>query len=69
MWSFAHNDWKEEEQPTYEEGIASVKNGLHPGAVYLLHAESTTNAAILPEFIDWVRAQGYEILPLCDIGA
>ncbi|MCR4906712.1 MAG: polysaccharide deacetylase family protein [Clostridiales bacterium] len=69
MWSFAYDDWKEEAQPTYEEGIAAVKNGLHPGAVYLLHGESATNAAILPEFIDWVRAQGYEILPLCDIGA
>ena len=69
MWSFAYDDWKEDAQPSLEEGLAAAKNGLHPGAVYLLHAESATNAAMLPAFIDWVRAQGYEILPLCDIGA
>jgi peptidoglycan-N-acetylmuramic acid deacetylase len=69
LWSFAYNDWLEDAQPTYEEGIAAVKSGLHPGCVYLLHAESQTNADILAEFIDWVRSEGYEILPLCDITA
>ena len=69
LWSFAYTDWLEDSQPSYEEGIAAVKAGLHPGCVYLLHAESQTNADILAEFIDWVRAQGYEILPLADIGA
>ncbi len=69
LWSFAYNDWLEDAQPSYEEGIAAVKSGLHPGCVYLLHAESQTNADILAEFIDWVRSEGYEILPLCDITA
>ncbi|MBR5366305.1 MAG: polysaccharide deacetylase family protein [Clostridia bacterium] len=69
MWSFAYDDYNPEAQPSYEDGIAAVKGSLHPGAVYLLHGESVTNAAILAEFIDWVRAVGYEILPLCDIGA
>ena len=69
LWSYGYYDWSEYWQPTYEEGLASVKSGLHPGCVYLLHAESATNADILPEFIDWIRAQGYEILPMCDIPA
>ena len=69
LWSFAYEDWHEDSQPTYEEGIAAAKHGLHPGAVYLLHAESQTNADILAEFIDWVRSEGYEILPICDIPA
>lgn len=69
LWSFAYSDYRTDSQPTYEEGIAAVKRGLHPGCVYLLHAESSTNADILAEFIDWVRSQAYEIVPLCDIKA
>lgn len=69
LWSFAYNDFNMEAQPTYEEGLEAVKRGLHPGCVYLLHAESATNAAILAEFIDWVRSQAYDIIPLCDIRA
>ena len=69
LWSFAYSDWGQDTQPSYGEGIAAVKQGLHPGCVYLLHAESQTNADILAEFIDWVRSQGYEIVPLCDIKA
>ena len=69
LWSFAYSDYRTESQPTYEEGIEAVKRGLHPGCVYLLHAESFTNADILAEFIDWVRSQAYDILPLCDIRA
>ena len=69
LWSFAYTDFHTDSQPSYEEAIEAVKRGLHPGCVYLLHAESSANAAILAEFIDWVRSQGYDILPLCDIGA
>ena len=69
LWSFAYSDYRTESQPTYEEGIEAVKRGLQPGCVYLLHAESFTNADILAEFIDWVRSQAYDILPLCDIRA
>ena len=36
-----------------------MKDKLHPGAIYLLHAESETNAAVLGDFIDAVRAAGY----------
>lgn len=67
MWSWAYYDYDVNNQPEYSEALAKAKNGLHPGVVYLFHTESTTNAAILGELIDWIRAQGYEILPLCDI--
>ena len=36
-----------------------MKDKLHPGAIYLLHAESETNAAVLGDFIDAVSAAGY----------
>lgn len=67
LWSCAYYDWNVENQKPYDEAISLMKKGLHPGAVYLLHTESTTNAEILGELIDYIRAQGYDILPLCDI--
>ncbi|MBQ4354329.1 MAG: polysaccharide deacetylase family protein [Clostridia bacterium] len=67
MWSYTYMDFDTSNQLPYADAMAKVKSGLHPGAVYLFHTESTTNAAILGDFIDWVRAQGYEILPICDI--
>ncbi len=54
-------------QPPVDETLEKVKLGLHPGAVYLLHPESTTNTAMLGDMIDWIRSVGYEILPICDI--
>lgn len=67
MWSYTYMDYDTDNQLPNDQAMAKLKNGLHPGAVYLFHTESTTNAAILGDFIDWVRAQGYEILPVCDI--
>ena len=37
---------------------------LHNGCIYLLHAVSVTNAKILGDLIDYIRAEGYEIAPL-----
>ena len=67
MWSWAHRDFVDDDQPGHAETIQKIKQGLHNGCVYLLHPESTTNTAILGEMIDWIRSQGYEFLPLCDI--
>lgn len=66
MWSYTYMDYDTDNQPSYDEAMAKVKSGLHPGVVYLFHTESSTNAAILGDFIDWVHDQGYEILPICD---
>ena len=67
MWSYTYMDYDTNNQPSYADAMAKVKSGLHPGAVYLFHTESTANKAILGDFIDWARAQGYEFLPVCDI--
>lgn len=67
LWSCTYRDFDTENQWTYSDALTKLKSGLHEGCVYLLHAVSSTNAAILGELIDWIRAQGYEILPLCDI--
>jgi peptidoglycan-N-acetylmuramic acid deacetylase len=38
-----------------------VINSHHSGAIYLLHAISETNAAILGDAIDFFRNQGYQL--------
>lgn len=60
FWSFAYVDWKTDAQPDAKESIEKVVNGAHNGAIYLLHAVSSTNNAILGSVIDDVRKLGYE---------
>ncbi len=61
FWSFAHHDWIVEDQPDVAESRTKAINALHPGAIYLLHGISATNAAILGDLIDAAREQGYRI--------
>lgn len=67
LWSYTYKDYITDQQLDHYTALENLKGGLHRGCVYLLHAVSSTNAAILGDLIDWIRAQGYEILPLCDI--
>jgi delta-lactam-biosynthetic de-N-acetylase len=59
FWSFAYLDYDVENQPEQAESLSKMLDRLHPGAVYLLHAESETNAIVLGEFIDKAMEQGY----------
>lgn len=59
FWSFAYLDYDVNNQPDHASSLQKMKDKLHPGAIYLLHAESETNAAVLGDFIDAVRAAGY----------
>ena len=69
LYSFAYNDWDTDAQPELDASLDNLKLKLHPGCVYLFHTVSATNAKLIPLAIDWIRAQGYEIIPLCDIDA
>ena len=60
FWSFAYKDWVVDEQPDVASSLANALNKVHGGAIYLLHAESTTNASMLADFIDGCRAKGFE---------
>lgn len=62
FWSFAYLDYDVENQPDQQESLKKMVDKLHPGAVYLLHAESETNMAVLGSFIDEAKAQGYEFV-------
>lgn len=59
FWSFAYGDYNANAQPGQASSLNKLNNQLHPGAVYLLHAISSTNAAILGSYIDNARSRGY----------
>ena len=59
FWSFAYLDYDVDNQPDQAESLQKMKNKMHPGAIYLLHAESATNAAVLGDLIDAAQTQGY----------
>ena len=61
FWSFAYRDWETESQPDPADSLKRITNAHHSGAIYLLHAISTTNATILGDFIDNLRGLGYTL--------
>lgn len=61
FWSFAYVDWYTDNQPDIDESMCKLCSGAHPGAIYLLHSVSSTNAQILGDVIDNLRAQGYTL--------
>ncbi|MBE6959137.1 MAG: polysaccharide deacetylase [Ruminococcaceae bacterium] len=60
-WSFAYKDWETANQPKHDEALKLITDSHHSGAIYLLHAVSSTNAAVLGDAIDFFRAQGYSL--------
>lgn len=60
MWSYAYADWNPDRQMAPCKALAKITDAIHPGAIYLLHSVSKTNCEILGDFIDNVKAQGYE---------
>lgn len=60
-WSFAYKDWDMGNQPDEAWAKQKMLNDVHGGAIYLIHAVSKTNAAILGDVIDGIRAKGFEI--------
>lgn len=59
FWSYAYNDFSDVQPPVQESYEKAVKY-IHPGAIYLLHASSSTNRAFLEDWIKAVRDKGYE---------
>lgn len=61
LWSYAYLDWDASKQMEVGEALEKAKIGLHDGCVYLLHALSSTNRAMLGDLIDYMKAQGYDV--------
>lgn len=60
-WSFAYKDWDTKSQPDEAAAKQKMLNDVHGGAIYLIHAVSKTNAAVLGDVIDGIRAKDFEI--------
>ena len=60
FWSYAYGDYDENNQPPVDESLEKALGALHNGAIYLLHASSDTNTAMLADFIDGARDRGFE---------
>lgn len=60
FWSFAYKDWDPAAQMDTGAAFAKITGSLHDGEIFLLHAVSATNAAVLGDVVDHVRGQGYE---------
>lgn len=59
FWSWAHADWNPERQPDVASSLQEAVARLHPGAIYLLHGISSTNASMLGDLIDQAQDMGY----------
>ena len=59
FWSFAYKDWLTDAQPEQQAALEKMLSAAHSDAIYLLHAVSTTNTAVLGDFIDGMREKGY----------
>ena len=64
FWSFAYYDWETDRQPDPAAALEKILSRTHNGCILLLHSVSSTNAAILPELIDRLQAEGYEFRAL-----
>ncbi len=59
FWSFAYRDWEVDNQPDPAASLKKIVDSAHPGGIYLLHSVSKTNAEILDDVIDQMRARGF----------
>lgn len=59
-FSFSYLDYDTDNQPDPAKTLEKMVNAIHSGAIYQLHAISSTNLAVLSDFIDAVRASGLE---------
>jgi len=67
LWSVAYADWDADNQPSYDSALRTIRNRTHDGAIILLHAVSSTNAAILDELLTGWEDQGYQFAALTSL--
>ena len=64
MWSFAYDDWDEDNQGREEYAKQKILDNIHNGAIILLHANSKDNTNILDYCIKQIKSMGYEFKTL-----
>jgi len=60
-WSFAYADWDTTKQMDIDTARSKILDSAHNGAIYLLHAVSTTNATLMGDIIDGLIEKGYTL--------
>lgn len=66
FWSFAYLDWEVNNQKGASHAFKQVTQGLHNGAVILLHAVSKDNAEALGQIIEYALEKGFIFKSLND---
>ena len=61
LWSFQHYDYDTNDQPSNTTAYNTITKNVHNGAIFLLHAISEANAAVLGDVIDYLHTEGYTI--------
>ena len=64
MWSFAYEDWNENNQPNEQKSKEKILKNVHNGEIMLLHGNSKTNTNILDSVIKEIKNMGYEFKSL-----
>lgn len=64
FWSFAYKDWETKSQKGTGYAYNQIMDGVHDGAILLLHAVSKDNAEILDKVIKDLKSQGYKFKSL-----
>ncbi len=64
-WTVDSQDWMAD--ATGDQVYARVTQQVCPGAIIAMHDANPANTAALPRIVDFLRANGYEIVPLKDL--
>ena len=67
LWSSAYVDWNNESQPDHRYAFDKIKERTFPGAVFLLHSTSATNARILDQQLTLWEQDGYSFGKISDL--
>lgn len=69
LWSSAYVDWNTDSQPSHDQAYRKIDRRTYPGAIFLLHSTSQTNAEILDSQMTKWEAEGYTFGSLDDLVA
>lgn len=67
FWSFAYKDWIPDSQPSAEIAKKIIMERTHNGGIFLLHAVSRTNAAIMDSILKEWKAKGFQFKTLNEL--
>ncbi|MGD8374260.1 MAG: polysaccharide deacetylase family protein [Candidatus Woesebacteria bacterium] len=60
-WTNDSEDWNRNTTPTASSELERIKRGTTPNGVVLFHAHGRFTGQILPDYIGWLRENGYNL--------